>query len=124
MTENEWLACTDPAAMLEFLKGKASERKLRLFALACCRELDPESVTSEPTRTAVEVAERYMDGVACPEELEAASRAAAAASFAPWVKSLQERRVTNRSEQREGWLARMARWASDTRIAEAAMRAA
>lgn len=32
MTEAEWLACTDPQEMLDLLKGRASERSLRLFA--------------------------------------------------------------------------------------------
>lgn len=49
MTEYEWLASTDPAAMLEFLRIRhepggyepVSDRKLRLFACACWRVLDP-----------------------------------------------------------------------------------
>jgi hypothetical protein len=32
--EIAWLECTDPWPMLEFLQGKASVRKLRLFTLA------------------------------------------------------------------------------------------
>ena len=35
MMEQEWLSCEDPTLMLEFLRGKASERKLRLFAFDC-----------------------------------------------------------------------------------------
>jgi hypothetical protein len=34
MTERKWLASTHSAAMLNFLRGKASDRKLRLFAVA------------------------------------------------------------------------------------------
>lgn len=34
MTEASWLASTDPTLMLKFLRGKASNRKLRLLACA------------------------------------------------------------------------------------------
>ncbi len=39
MTEAEWLACADPDPMLKFRRGKVSERKLRLFAVGCCRRV-------------------------------------------------------------------------------------
>ncbi len=39
MNEVQWQACLEAERMLGFLRGKASERKLRLFAVAACRRL-------------------------------------------------------------------------------------
>jgi hypothetical protein len=76
MTEAEWLACDDPGPMLDFLRGRPSERKLRLFACACCRRVW-YLLRDKRSRRAVEVAEGYADGQATTEERAAARRAAA-----------------------------------------------
>jgi hypothetical protein len=74
MTERKWLTCTEPQRMIDFIRNRASERKLRLFACACCRRvwhfLTPEG------RAGVQVAERYADGLAGEAERRAAYEAA------------------------------------------------
>src|SRR5262249_23490484 len=68
MTEAEWLACTEPQKMLEFLRGKASERKLRLFAVACCRRVW-SLLVDDRTRQTVPAAERFVEGRGDEREL-------------------------------------------------------
>src|SRR4051794_6400659 len=56
VTEVEWAGCAEPGPMLEFLRGKATGRKLRLFACACARR--HWAAMAGASRRAVEVAER------------------------------------------------------------------
>lgn len=63
MLESEWLAAKDATTMLTLLQGRASDRKLRLFACALGRRLWPR-LTSEAVREAVEIAEQVADGQA------------------------------------------------------------
>jgi hypothetical protein len=82
MTSADWTASTDPHAMLAFLRdrGVASDRKYRLFAAHCCRRI--WELLPEPSRAAVEVAERATDGRASADEWAAARSAAADAVVA------------------------------------------
>jgi hypothetical protein len=68
MNEGDWLGCTDPLPMLQFLRDKASARKLRLFAVACCRRVSEYPGFGRGAA----VAERAADGLATDAELAAA----------------------------------------------------
>jgi len=79
MTEVEWLACTDPTPMLEYLRAKATERKLRLFACACCWEIW-YLLRDKRSKKAAKTIELYADGLITDSRMadvrEAARRAA------------------------------------------------
>jgi hypothetical protein len=86
MTESEWLATADPeiifqpnpkldpGRVLDFLRTftmvertKQGTRKLCLFACACARRY--WAALNNRSRTAVEIAERYADGLASKKEM-------------------------------------------------------
>jgi hypothetical protein len=75
VNEQEWLTCTDPGQMLEFLRDKASQRKLRLFACACCRRIW-HLLPSEACKQAVRAAELYADGLIGEQERREAAKGA------------------------------------------------
>jgi len=68
MTDQEWLAITDPLFMLEFFR-RTTDRKLRLFAVACCRRMWG-FLTDERSQRAVNVAELFAEGLISEQEFE------------------------------------------------------
>jgi hypothetical protein len=69
MTEQEWLTSDDPLAMLEFLGDGASPRKLRLFAVACARQVW-DKLKVQRHRQAVEITDKFADGKLHRENLQ------------------------------------------------------
>lgn len=75
MTKSQWLNCDDPAPMLEFIRGSMSDRKIRLFACACCRRIWSQ-FTDQRLNRAVEAAGQFAEGLIDASELFAAHVAA------------------------------------------------
>jgi len=67
------MACNEPPTMLELLRCKASSRKMRLYACACCR-LVWHLFPHERYHRAIETAERYADGLATRQELTSSKK--------------------------------------------------
>jgi hypothetical protein len=98
MSESEWLSCPDPLPMLEFLRAtnQASDRKLRLFAVACSRRIWDQ--IDDLGRAAVAVAEAYANGLAGDDELRAARLACrAAGESAAWYAAASSAFVAARN---------------------------
>jgi hypothetical protein len=73
MTEAEWLTATDSTLMVDFIQNSGSARKLRLFLVACAR-LVWDRMPVDDARQAVELAERYADGLASEDERDRISK--------------------------------------------------
>ncbi|MCI0462978.1 MAG: hypothetical protein L0Z62_39025 [Gemmataceae bacterium] len=74
MTEAEWRAGDDMLKMLDYANGWAGNRKLRLFACACCRRFY-HLLPTDATRHALETSERAADRLTSFAELAGAKRA-------------------------------------------------
>jgi hypothetical protein len=100
--EKKWLKCKKPEPMLDFLDGIASERKLRLFACFCCRQIW-DSPLDKRSKKAVEIAERYADHEASKKDLRKAE------SMAKKILDAAQKDVDRYQQQwdqssSEGWL--------------------
>jgi len=100
MTEPDWFSCSSPEGMLKFLQdqGFGSDRKMRLFAVACCEHVQ-SLLTDTRSLHAIEVAGRYADGDATEEDLERARRDAWAAIPRVSGMSYAARRVARSSSK-------------------------
>ncbi len=74
MTEAEWLECTHHCEMLWYLKGKVSDRKLRLAACAYCRSV--WQFLGKASRKAVLLGEKMADEQVAESRRQAVLRAA------------------------------------------------
>jgi hypothetical protein len=75
MTEETWLACEDASPMVDLVHGKLSERKIRLFGAACCRQVWHQ-LTDQRSKEMICVAERHADGCSGEKEFLSARKAA------------------------------------------------
>jgi hypothetical protein len=121
MTSTEWSESADPELMLGKVLPSASDRKQRLFAVACCRRVMDwmlgiyEGVGLDRRlndyRKAVATAERFADGQATTEELREALSGADDACFINDPKgvtdaTMQELRKASFGDD-AGWFGRL-----------------
>lgn len=69
MDEKRWCRARRPDPLLSHIAKQASERKLRLFAVACCRRV-VGVVSDERIRGITEASEEYADGLVTHSHLD------------------------------------------------------
>jgi hypothetical protein len=107
VTEAEWLSCTEPRRMLDYVevyhrvaRTRKGRRKLRLFACACCRRLW-HLPGKEYGKQVIEIFERFAEGLAEWDDVLGAIEAekAVMATLEPgWCKSWWETRLWEASQ--------------------------
>jgi hypothetical protein len=73
---DEWLTSEDLERLLDLLQGQPSDRKLRLFACACARQVWGLLARAGASRRAVEAAEQFAGGTLTTSDLQDAHRQA------------------------------------------------
>ena len=104
MTEAEWMAATHAQPLQEYRRKNTSNRKLRLFATACCRDIW-DLIDSDQARSAVEIAEKFADGNATEEEIDDANRLAQTLADEIYEEvNSQAEQIAIRDNLPDGWV--------------------
>jgi hypothetical protein len=69
MTETDWLACTDPEAMVRYAGDRISRRRMILASYACCLRLDPFFPVPE-FRECLDWCEQHADDLTSRRDLQ------------------------------------------------------
>jgi hypothetical protein len=106
VTEQEWLNCRNFQRMFGALWDKDSERKLRLFAVACCRRTR-NPLRSKRTRRLLELSEQFADGRASKEALSSVKEewcdSLDKQAIQPWQMSLAVATIADLPPRNVAW---------------------
>jgi hypothetical protein len=120
VTEPDWLLGSDLDRMLAHVAGKVSARKLRLFAVACCRRIW-HRLDDERSRQAILASEGYADGRVKRRELLVSRKQALLVKELNSVTTPAEFAAASVARPRivPRWVAELARTASADAVARA-----
>ncbi len=89
MTDQEWLSGDDPQQMLQFLGAIPTDRKLRLFAVACCSRC--ADILADPRHSRlVTVVELLADNLTTTDARRDARDCLFASNYALWAATQED----------------------------------